>query len=62
MLALPYFNRRARIFPNPYEKYAEDWQSIRAIVFDSCGKRYYSKPNVSEIPSWAKGIGTVSAD
>jgi len=45
-----------------YEKYAEDWQSIRAVVFDSRAKRYYSKPDVNNIPSWAKGTGTVSVN
>jgi hypothetical protein len=35
------------------EKYASNWHKIRAIVIDSTGKKYYSKPPIQR-PSWAK--------
>lgn len=34
------------------EEFAEHWQAVRAIVYDSTGKEYLSKP-VKERPSWA---------
>jgi len=37
-----------------FEEYAKDWKKIRAIVYDCAGKKYYSKPNVNQVPSWAK--------
>jgi hypothetical protein len=34
------------------EEYSGDWRKIRAVAFDSAGKRYISKP-VRARPSWA---------
>jgi hypothetical protein len=34
------------------EKYANEWHKIRAVVIDSTGKKYYSKP-AQQKPSWA---------
>jgi len=38
------------------EQYAKDWRKVRAVIFDSAGKRYFSPrmPIKSEPPSWAK--------
>ena len=37
------------------EQYAEDWRKIRAVVYDSAGKKYRSKKlPKSDKPSWAK--------
>jgi hypothetical protein len=35
------------------EKYADRWHKIRAVVYDSTGKKYYSKSPAQQ-PSWAK--------
>jgi len=38
MLALPYFNRRARTFPNPYHRACKD---SRALMMGGSGKHKY---------------------
>ncbi len=35
------------------EEYADRWQTIRAVVYDSTGKKYYSR-SPTQKPSWAK--------
>ncbi len=35
------------------EKYKNDWKKIRAVVFDSAGKKYTSDFDASKRPSWA---------
>ncbi len=35
------------------EKYKNDWQKIRAVVFDTAGKTYYSSVDKPKQPSWA---------
>ncbi len=35
------------------EKYKKVWKKMRAVVFDTAGKKYYSKVDKSRPPSWA---------
>ena len=36
------------------EKYKKKWKKIEAAVFDTAGKKYYSKVDKSKPPSWAQ--------
>lgn len=48
-----------KIYPLSQEKleqFCDRWDKIRAVVIDSTGKKYYSKP-ANKKPSWAGGLG-----